>query len=54
MANTPIGSMLNGKVDDLRSSAPSSPIRVFVAKRDKDGNILRDKKGNPILGGRFR
>ncbi len=41
--------MPKGKIEGLRYLMLPSPIKVYKAKKDKQGNIIRDQKGNPIL-----
>ena len=38
------------KVNDLRAVGPNGAVKTFKVRLDKDGNILRDKAGNPVLG----
>jgi len=41
--------MSKGPIEGLRFLMLPSPVKIYKAKRDKKGNILRDQKGNPIL-----
>jgi len=53
MANTPQGLLNKGRcarlVNELREYVPPEPARCYQALRDKNGDILRDKAGNPII-----
>jgi len=54
MANVPNGVFNHqDRVVGLRSSGPPGPVRTYRIMKDKEGIILRDKAGNPILGKRI-
>ncbi len=43
---------VKSKLKGLDSEGLPVPVKSYMALKDKDGNIIRDKAGNPVLGKR--
>lgn len=39
-------------VNGLREYEPPPPVVTYQAKRNNEGIIMRDKRGNPIINGK--
>ena len=58
MANGPRGlltrDVMSKRVAGLRESLLPGHVKSFKAVKDAQGNIVRDKAGNPVLGKRIK